>query len=120
MDTLYYDGQCPLCQREMRTLERLRGNHLQLLDIHSLAPDPQRPPNQQLLYLLHLQTGSGDWLVGLPANVRAWSHTPYGPLFRPLLWPGIRQLAERVYFAWARQRYRKRYGCIPCGQDPRG
>ncbi|TVP59380.1 MAG: DUF393 domain-containing protein [Halomonadaceae bacterium] len=116
MDTLFYDGQCPLCQREMRTLERLRRDSLQLQDIHALSPDPHRPPNEDLLYLLHLQTGAGDWVIGLPANVRAWSHTRFGWLFRPLLWPGLRQVAEAVYFRWAKQRYRKRYGCIPCGQ----
>lgn len=113
MDTLYYDGHCSLCQREMRTLERLRRDSLQLQDIHCLTDDPQRPGKEQMLYLLHLKTGRGDWIVGLPANVRAWSHTPYGWLFRPLLWPLIRPMAERFYLAWARQRYRKRYGNLP-------
>lgn len=32
--TLYYDGACPLCSREMDTLRRCISNNLSLVDIH--------------------------------------------------------------------------------------
>jgi len=115
VDTLYYDGQCPLCRREMRTLHRLKQDSLHLQDIHGLPDDDSHPPIADLLRLLHLKTDDQQWVIGLPANVRAWSHTGFGWLFRPLLWPGIRQIAERVYQAWANRRYKKRYGCQVCG-----
>jgi predicted DCC family thiol-disulfide oxidoreductase YuxK len=36
-DTLYYDGQCPLCAAEIEALARARGDALRLLDIHDRA-----------------------------------------------------------------------------------
>lgn len=118
LDTLYYDGQCPLCLREIRTLRRLGRGGLALADIHHLA-DPALPRREQLLRTLHLRTATGEWLTGVEATVRAWSHTPWGWLFRPLLWPGIAPLARRLYRAWAARRYRRRYGCTVClgGED---
>jgi hypothetical protein len=59
----------------------------------------------------YLMTWTGEWVIGLPANVRAWSHTPYGFLFKPLLWPGIFQIASRIYGKWADKRYERKYAC---------
>jgi hypothetical protein len=43
MDTLYYDGNCPLCLREIRVLQKLRDERLQLMDVHSYNPAPGEP-----------------------------------------------------------------------------
>ena len=117
-DTLYYDGQCPLCLREIRALRRLAGEGLQLSDIHQLS-GRGLPRREQLLRILHLRTAEGEWLTGVEATVRAWSHTRWGWLFRPLLWPGVVALSRRTYRAWAARRYRRRYGCAVClgGED---
>ena len=69
------------------------------------------PSHETLLRRLHLMTWTGEWVIGLPANVRAWSHTPYGFLFKPLLWPGIFQIASRIYGKWADKRYERKYAC---------
>jgi predicted DCC family thiol-disulfide oxidoreductase YuxK len=118
VDTLFYDSRCPLCQREIRSLQRLQTGKLAFADIHR---PPQtgadRPSRESLLRRLHLLTGDGNWRVGLEANVRAWSHTRLGWLFRPLLWPGIHSVAKRIYECWADRRYEKRYGCQSCGAD---
>lgn len=116
MDTLYYDGRCSLCAREIRSLRRLQRGGLDFADIHQQAPEANAgtPGREALLRRLHLQTGSGDWVVGLPANVRAWSHTPLGWLFRPLLWPGLHRFANRVYCHWADRRYQRKYACASC------
>lgn len=113
-DTLYYDGICKLCAREIRTLRRRQLGHLEFADIHQLAPDASLPSRDTLLKRLHLRTAEGDWLIGLPATVRAWSHTPWGWVFRPLLWPGLRPLTDRIYQAWAERRYRRLYACSVC------
>lgn len=36
-DTLFYDGQCPLCAGEIAQLRKTRGDALQIVDIHDLA-----------------------------------------------------------------------------------
>jgi predicted DCC family thiol-disulfide oxidoreductase YuxK len=108
-DTLYYDGQCPLCNREMAKLGQLCDANLQLRDIHSLTAGEDLPDRETLLRTLHLKTANGELLTGIDANVMAWQHTRLGPLWRWLRWPVIRPLADRVYRIWAERRYRRLY-----------
>lgn len=115
MDTLFYDSRCPLCSREIATLGRLQDGSLEFADIHEqVEPETACPSREMLLRRLHLRGNDGTWIVGLRANVRAWSHTRYGFLFRPLLWPGIFAIATMVYERWADRRYEKRYACEIC------
>lgn len=114
MDILYYDGRCPLCAREIGVLRNLQRGGLAFADIHQPLSDGALPGREALLRRLHLRTESGAWVTGLEATVRAWSHTRLGLLFRPLLWPGIHQLARLVYNRWADRRYQRRYGCGAC------
>lgn len=117
-DTLFYDGQCPLCAREIRTLRKLQRGNLIFADIHEQPEGSDTlPGHEALLRRLHLMTWTGEWVTGLQANVRAWSHTPVGFLFRPLLWPGIHWLASKVYERWADKRYDRKYACA-IGNEP--
>ncbi len=105
-DTLYYDGKCPLCAKEITLLAKLKDRNLILSDIHSVSAGRASWPDQrEMLRVLHLKTQSGKWLVGLDANVAAWQHTRIGWLFSPLRWPIIRLFADRVYGWWANRRY---------------
>lgn len=113
MDILFHDGQCPLCQREMKHLRERADDQLALVDIHELEA-PELWPGiaaEDLLRRLHLLRESGEFETGPHATVRAWSHTRIGWLFRPLLWPGIRAIVEAVYGRWADRRYCSRYAC---------
>lgn len=105
MDTLYYDGRCPLCLREIRLLERLRDDGLELVDVHHHESRPGEPGQEQMLLRLHLRTASGRWLSGVDATLAAWSHTAWGFAFRPLRWPILAPLADRLYDFWARRRF---------------
>jgi predicted DCC family thiol-disulfide oxidoreductase YuxK len=108
-DTLYYDGNCPLCNAEMDKLKRLSDGKLQLVDIHSLPDNANLPAKGALLNRLHLKQETGDFLIGLDANVAAWQHTRFGILFRWLRWPLLRSIADWVYGRWATSRYRRLY-----------
>jgi predicted DCC family thiol-disulfide oxidoreductase YuxK len=116
MDILYYDGKCPLCLREIRALERLRADRLQLVDVHLYEPAPGEPTRDSMLLRLHLRTADGRWLSGVDATVKAWSHTRWGFLFRPLRWPLLASLADRAYDYWARRRYDGLYCDSSCAR----
>lgn len=116
-DTLHYDGRCPLCMREIRLLRRIAGPGLVLVDLHQVPDQQGHPTRLTKLTTLHLQTADGEWLTGVDASVRAWSHTRWGPLFRVLRWPVLGPLADAVYRFWARKRYQRLYGCGECGEQ---
>ncbi|MEM1110628.1 MAG: DUF393 domain-containing protein [Pseudomonadota bacterium] len=107
--TLYYDGACPLCTREMDKLGPM-AEGLTLTDVHTLPESEEGPSRRELLENLHYQSPDGELLVGLEANVAAWQHTRHAWAWRLLLLPVIRQFAEIGYRLWARWRYRRLYG----------
>lgn len=110
---LYYDGTCPLCSKEISALKHLANNGIDFVDIHQVN-DKNLPSKESLLKRLHLRTANGEWLVGLDANVYAWSQTPYGIFFKVLrVWP-VRVIADAIYTRWADQRFKKRYECNNC------
>jgi predicted DCC family thiol-disulfide oxidoreductase YuxK len=105
-ESLFYDGSCGMCAKEIYFLERWKDEGLALVDIHS---DPRRQLAEQfsdneLLSVLHLQSSNGRWLTGLDATVRAWQHTPLGWVFKPLRWPLIKPIADWAYDKWAHKR----------------
>ena len=108
-DTLYYDGQCPLCSTEMGKLKQLADDQLKLVDIHSLPEQSGLPDKQALLTNLHLKNDQGKFITGLDANVAAWRHTRVGVFFLWLRWPIVRSVADFVYSRWAQRRYRRLY-----------
>ena len=111
-DTLYYDGACPLCAREMKHLAKLKRESLELVDIHGVEMTNEMPSKEDLLLNLHLKRGD-DWVVGADANVAAWRHTQFGPLWAWLRWPVIKQIVDPVYAFWAKRRYEGLYGALP-------
>ncbi|MEH6592539.1 MAG: DUF393 domain-containing protein [Halioglobus sp.] len=107
--TLYYDGRCPLCTKEMARLGRLKDERLKLADIHQLDPGTDLPDSATLLRDLHLKLDDGRMLIGAEANVAAWQYTRYGAWFRWMRWPVICNIVDLTYNRWARWRYESLY-----------
>lgn len=113
-DTLYYDGACPLCSAEIEKLAKFADSGLTLKDIHQLDEAAAGLDRAQLLSRLHLKTADGEWITGLSANIRAWQHTRFGPLWRLLDLPLIDRVSHRCYEIWLRRR--NRGSACPAGQ----
>lgn len=116
-DILYYDGACPLCRREINLVRRLaRG--IDFVDVHELS-DAELPSGfarDALLRDLHLQDQSGEWFIGLAANVGLWQRTRFGFIWRILQWPIIHPIARWGYRWWADRRFDKMGYCSDnCG-----
>ena len=108
-DTLYFDGDCPICSKEMCKLAEISDDNIELLDIHKLPDNFDGPSEEKLLKVLHLKLPDGSWVRGLDANVIAWQHSKYGWLTKPLRWPVIKQISDWIYYRWAERRYQKKY-----------
>lgn len=121
VDTLFFDGQCPLCASEIAQLRKIRGESLCIVDIHelddtsgisqsTLDPSNPAPDKDQLLRVLHLRRADGSWLKSADANVAAWEGTTHGRVLGVIRWPLVRHVADAIYALWARWRYRRLYG----------
>lgn len=101
---LYFDGNCPVCSKEMKLLNKLKNADLELTDLWQANVEI---PQDELLRVLHLRTSNGNWLTGLDATVYAWRHTRLGFIFMPLRWPVLRQISDNIYSRWANKRFCK-------------
>ena len=105
-DTLFYDGQCPICSAEIKRLKNEADEHLGFVDITEADDLPLE--RDQLFSELHMLREDGQWVAGLEANVLAWQHTRWRWLAGVLLWPGIRFFAQAGYRLWLRWYQRQR------------
>lgn len=78
--TVWYDGDCPLCLREIRLMRRLdRRDAIHFVDVHEGRDCPLDP--QVLLERFHAQEQSQPLVSGAAAFAAMWRAIP---LLRPL------------------------------------
>lgn len=109
--TIFYDGTCPLCVKEMSALiKRDKSGHIKTVDIHSdhFVNYPNIDPTQANL-VLHALDDKGLLLLGLDVTYRAWQLVGMGWLYAPLRWPVIKPVADKLYLMFAKNRYRISY-----------
>jgi predicted DCC family thiol-disulfide oxidoreductase YuxK len=105
-----YDGECPLCVREIALLRRLdRGRgRLDLEDIAAPDFDPARYGTtlHDLMARIHGVLPSGQVVEGVEVFRRAYAAVGLGWLVAPTRWPLVRPLADAAYRWFARNRLR--------------
>ncbi|MBQ4837815.1 thiol-disulfide oxidoreductase DCC family protein [Pseudoalteromonas luteoviolacea] len=109
--TIFYDGTCPLCVKEMAALtKRDNSNRILIVDIYSeeFGRYPEIDPNKANL-ILHALDMHGNLLLGLDVTYNAWRLVGMGWLYAPLRWPVVRPVADKLYLAFAKNRYRISY-----------
>lgn len=109
--TVFYDGTCPLCAKEMKALkQRDAKQHIITVDIYSEAFDayPQIDP-EQANTILHALNDKGELLLGLDVTHRAWQLVGRGWLYAPLRWRVVKPVADWLYLKFAKNRYRVSY-----------
>lgn len=106
--TIFYDGLCPLCVKEMDSLHRHDKNQtIKLVDIQS--DDMRHYPSidkDRAGQILHGFNQDSELLLGLDVTYYAWKLVGKGWLYAPLRWPVVKPLADWVYLKFARNRYR--------------
>ena len=109
--TIFYDGTCPLCSREMGALTKDdKENKIKTIDIYSevFSEYPQIDATAANT-VLHALNAKGELLLGLDVTYEAWRLVGKGWLYAPLRWPGIKTFADWCYLRFARNRYRVSY-----------
>lgn len=106
--TLFYDGTCPLCMKEIKWLQSKNNRKLlYFVDIRQ-TDFAESYPHLDLATLdkvLHAQWGNGKIVNGVDATVSAWEAIGKGWLLTPLTWPVFSKIAVCAYKAFARNRH---------------
>ncbi len=107
---LLYDGDCPLCKREVTGLRRLdRGRGwLALEDIAAPGFDAFRYglDPERVMARIHGVLPDGRVVEGMEVFRRAYGAVGLGWLLAPTRWPGLRRLFDAAYRFFARNRLR--------------
>ena len=119
MITIFYDGSCPLCSREIAHYQRLSGaESMKWIDI-------AKTENLQTAYGLHYDSAmarfhvldvNGNWKTGAWGFAELWSHLPgYRRLAQALRVLRLLPLLDHAYSYFARWRLRpSRYDKTCC------
>lgn len=109
--TVYFDGACPVCRREIAVYQRGAGaKAVCWVDASACPPDAlgQDLPRDQALARLHLRQADGRLVQGAAAFLAMWAALPQHPrlarLARALDRPAVVRLLDLAYTAFLRLR----------------
>lgn len=115
--TLYFDGDCPLCAREIKLLRSHASAHvsadadatvarLMFVDISQEGFDAGALgfSREQMESVLHARFDDGTWVTGLDATLWSWRAAGLGIWAAPLSWRPLRPLLNVGYRLFCRWR----------------
>lgn len=104
---MFHDGDCPLCMREVRMLQRLdRRGAITFTDI--AAPGFVAPPGRSLAELnrtMHARQ-DGEWVEGVEVFRQLYAAVGLGPLVAFTRLPGLSGALDWGYAKFAKNRLR--------------
>jgi predicted DCC family thiol-disulfide oxidoreductase YuxK len=106
---VFHDGACPLCAREIRVLRNLdRRGRIRFVDIAAEGFDAASVglPRETLMDRIHGRLPDGTLIEGVEVFRRLYAAVGFGPLVALTRLPGVRQLLDVAYHAFARNRLR--------------
>lgn len=104
---VFYDGQCPLCAREIRMLRRLDGDgHILFTDIATDGFDAScyEKTQDELMARIHGRNADGEWIEGVEVFRQLYSAVGLGWLVAVTRLPGLKQLLDWLYVTFANNR----------------
>lgn len=103
---LLYDGQCPLCLREVRFLEAQdRGRGLiQFVDVMNPQYNPADHGGitfEAAMGRIHALKSDGTIFQGVEVFRQVYAVLGIGWIYAATRWPGIRSVVDALYDRWA-------------------
>lgn len=106
---LFFDGDCPLCRREVAMMRRLdRRARVLFTDIAAAGFDPAPLGRDRATLMASIQARlpDGSFVTGVEAFRRAYGALGFGPLVALSRLPLVAHFAECAYAVFARNRLR--------------
>ncbi|XP_071818239.1 uncharacterized protein [Apostichopus japonicus] len=106
-----YDGDCPICQKEMAIVKYLnkKKGTLDLIDINKADFNPSEYGDfsqKELTDVFHVVDSNKQVYKGLHAMHKMYSDVGFGWTTTYLLWPGLHPIFNRMYMWFAKNRLR--------------
>jgi predicted DCC family thiol-disulfide oxidoreductase YuxK len=120
---VYYDGQCPLCSREMGWLRRLdKRGRIGFSDIAAPGFDPGTTgvPLEVLMGSIHGRLPDGTLVTGVEVFRRAYAAVGFGIFVRVTRLPLLTRLLDLGYRWFAKNRLRLTGRCGERGESACG
>lgn len=106
---MFYDGECPLCLREVRLLQRLdKRGRIRFTDITAAMFEPPGLglTRETLMDRIHGRLSDGTIIAGVEVFRRLYAAVGFGPLVWLSRLPGIAQVLDLAYRWFAKHRLR--------------
>ncbi|MEO6599626.1 MAG: DUF393 domain-containing protein [Polyangiaceae bacterium] len=106
---VFYDGECPLCTREIEMLRRKDDAHrIRFTDIAARGFDAEAIglPWSTLMERIHGRLPDGTLIEGVEVFRRLYAAVGFGPLVAATRLPGVSQLLDLSYRVFAKNRLR--------------
>jgi len=118
---ILYDGECPLCRREISLLERIDGGRGRL-DFEDISKDDFDASvygleTRSVHERIHGILPDGTAIEGVEVFRRAYAAIGLGWLVAPTRWPGLRRITDALYRWFARNRLRMTGRRLECDGD---
>jgi predicted DCC family thiol-disulfide oxidoreductase YuxK len=112
---VFFDGDCPLCLREINMLRRLdRKHHVRFTDIALATFDPRDVGLSwtTLMDRIHGRLSDGTIIEGVEVFRQLYSAVGFGPLVALTRLPGVSQLLDAAYHLFAKNRLKFTGRCV--------
>lgn len=106
---VFYDGDCPLCMREIAMLKRMdKRQRIRFTDIAASDFDAEAMGTtyDALMAEIHGRLPDGTWIKGVEVFRRLYGAVGFGWLTAMTRLPGISQLLDCGYWVFAKNRLR--------------
>jgi len=106
---VFFDGDCPLCRREIAIIKRWdKRERVRFTDIAAADFDAATygTTQERLMAEVHGRDAQGNWLVGVEVFRRLYAAIGFGWIAAVTRWPLIRQALDAAYRLFARNRLR--------------
>ncbi len=108
---LLYDGDCPLCLREVNFLQRQDAGRQRVVFVDIAADDYNPAENggidfETAMGRIHAIRADGSVICNVEVFRQVYDALGMGWVYAMTRWPGIRPLVEAVYGVWAEYRLR--------------
>ena len=107
--TVLFDGGCPLCLREVNTLQRLDNGRQKLAFVDIDHPDYNPSLHKGISYRqamgrIHAIAADGEIVTDVAVFRRAYGLVGWGWLYAPTRWPLVGPVVDALYGWWAGKR----------------